>query len=128
MPGHYVNNNFDLAGFSVGCVEEDKIIDSSNVIEGNILIGIESSGAHSNGYSLIRKILDESSCSDDEKNDMAKTFLRPTHLYPSINKLLNTYSINSLSHITGGGLTEKLLQGLFLKNYVNIKIIMGTSK
>ena len=82
----------------MGCVEEDKIINTSNVVEGNILIGIESSGAHSNGYSLIRKILDESSCSDDEKNDMANTFLKPTHLYPTlINQLLNAYSINSLS-------------------------------
>ena len=122
MPGHYVNNNFDLAGFSVGCVEEDKIINSSKVEEGNILIGIESSGAHSNGYSLIRKILEESPCPDDEKNDMASAFLKPTHLYPSlINKLLNAYSINSLSHITGGGLTENLPRSIPKDLCANIK-------
>ena len=57
MPGHYIDNNFDLAGFSVGCVEEDQIILSEKVSSGNILIGIESSGPHSNGFSLIRKVL-----------------------------------------------------------------------
>ena len=57
MPGHYVDNNFDLAGFAVGCVEKDKIISSEKVSAGNILIGIESSGPHSNGFSLIRKVL-----------------------------------------------------------------------
>ena len=68
MPGHYVNNNFDLAGFSVGCVEESEIIQSNNVVPGNVLIGIESSGPHSNGFSLIRKILNESDISISEKN------------------------------------------------------------
>ena len=60
MPGHYIDDNFDLAGFSVGCVDEDKIIESKSVSEGNVLIGIESSGPHSNGFSLIRKLLSES--------------------------------------------------------------------
>lgn len=74
MPGHYIDNNFDLAGFSVGCVEEDKIIDGSAVNEGDILIGIESSGAHSNGYSLIRKILNEAECSKKEKDKLIELF------------------------------------------------------
>ena len=60
MPGHYIDNNFDLAGFSVGCVEKKNIIDKNSVCDGDILIGIESSGPHSNGFSLIRKILAES--------------------------------------------------------------------
>ena len=67
MPGHYVNNNFDLAGFSVGCVDENKIIKSQNVVPGDVLIGIESSGPHSNGFSLIRKILNESNISKSEE-------------------------------------------------------------
>jgi len=67
MPGHYVNDNFDLAGFSVGCVEESHIIQSQNVNLGNVLIGIESSGPHSNGFSLIRKVLNESKISNSEK-------------------------------------------------------------
>ena len=109
MPGHYINNNFDLAGFSVGCVDEEKIIQSKDVSIGNVLIGIESSGPHSNGYSLIRKILSESKKSDNEKADIAKKLLAPTHLYPKlILNILCDYKINSISHITGGGLTENL--------------------
>ena len=109
MPGHYVNNNFDLAGFSVGCVEESKIIKSKNVVPGNVLIGIESSGPHSNGFSLIRKILSESDISISEKKDIANKLLMPTILYPKlILKLLDNFKIKSISHITGGGLTENL--------------------
>ena len=109
MPGHYVNNNFDLAGFSVGCVDENKIIKSQNVVPGNVLIGIESSGPHSNGFSLIRKILNESNISKSEKKDLANKLLMPTMLYPKlIMKLIGSFKINSISHITGGGLTENL--------------------
>ena len=109
MPGHYVNNNFDLAGFSVGCVDESKIIQSKNVVPGNVLIGIESSGPHSNGFSLIRKILNESDISNSKKKDIANKLLLPTILYPKlIMKLLDSFKINSISHITGGGLTENL--------------------
>ena len=72
MPGHYIDNNFDLAGFSVGCVEENQVITSENVTSGNILIGIESSGPHSNGFSLIRKILDGYEGSEDIKNEIIK--------------------------------------------------------
>ena len=109
MPGHYIDNNFDLAGFSVGCVEEDKIIQSDNVREGNVLIGIESSGPHSNGFSLIRKLLNESHKSYDEKIKIVENLLKPTILYPKlILSLINEYKINSISHITGGGLTENL--------------------
>ncbi len=109
MPGHYVNNNFDLAGFSVGCVEESEIIQSNNVVPGNVLIGIESSGPHSNGFSLIRKILNESDISISEKKDIANKLLMPTNLYPKlILDLLDSFKINSISHITGGGLTENL--------------------
>ena len=109
MPGHYIDNNFDLAGFSVGCVSKDKIIKNDNVICGNVLIGIESSGPHSNGYSLIRKIIKESKVNEEEKNKIAKRCLEPTLLYPKlIMELISNYKINSLSHITGGGLTENL--------------------
>ena len=113
MPGHYIDNNFDLAGFSVGCVSKDKIIKNDNVICGNVLIGIESSGPHSNGYSLIRKIIKESKVNEEEKNKIAKRCLEPTLLYPKlIMELISNYKINSLSHITGGGLTENLPRSL----------------
>ena len=109
MPGHYVNDNFDLAGFSVGCVEESHIIQSQNVGLGNVLIGIESSGPHSNGFSLIRKVLNESKISNSEKQVIANKLLIPTTLYPKlIMKILEDFKINSISHITGGGLTENL--------------------
>ena len=109
MPGHYIDNNFDLAGFSVVCVSKDKIIKNDNVMCGNVLIGIESSGPHSNGFSLIRKIIKESKVNEEEKNIIAKRCLEPTLLYPKlIMELISNYKINSLSHITGGGLTENL--------------------
>ena len=109
MPGHYINDNFDLAGFSVGCVSKDKIIKNDNVMCGNVLIGIESSGPHSNGFSLIRKIIKESKLTEKEKTKIAKKCLKPTLLYPRlIMELISNYKINSLSHITGGGLTENL--------------------
>ena len=109
MPGHYIDNNFDLAGFSVGCVSKDKIIKKDNVKNGDVLIGIESSGPHSNGFSLIRKIIKESKTTDDEKTQVAKKCLKPTILYPRLIKdLILNYKINSISHITGGGLTENL--------------------
>ena len=109
MPGHYVGNNFDLAGFSVGCVDEDKIIQAKKTIAGNILIGIESSGPHSNGFSLIRKILKNSKTPDEEKKSIADKLLTPTILYPKlILEIINEYQINSMAHITGGGLTENL--------------------
>ena len=109
MPGHYVGNNFDLAGFSVGCVDSDKILNNENVKAGNILIGIESSGPHSNGFSLIRKIINDSETSESQKKDIAKKALMPTILYPKlIANLIQEYKINSISHITGGGLTENL--------------------
>ncbi|MDC0410549.1 phosphoribosylformylglycinamidine cyclo-ligase [Gammaproteobacteria bacterium] len=109
MPGHYIDNNFDLAGFSVGCVDEDKIIKGTDVKDGDVLIGIESNGAHSNGYSLIRKVLEHSDCSEDEKDRMVELFLKPTHLYPNLIKdLIKNYAIKGMSHITGGGLTENL--------------------
>ena len=109
MPGHYIDNNFDLAGFSVGCVEENQVITSENVSSGNILIGIESSGPHSNGFSLIRKILNDYEGSEDIKNEIIKKALVPTNLYPKvILNILKNYKINSISHITGGGLLENL--------------------
>ena len=72
MPGHYIDNNFDLAGFAVGCVDEKKIINNENTKSGDILIGIESSGPHSIGFSLIRKIINNSK---DNKEAVSYTHL-----------------------------------------------------
>ena len=109
MPGHYVGKNFDLAGFSVGCVEKNKIIDGRDIKENNILIGIESSGPHSNGFSLIRKIINDSSANEDELKRITQLALKPTHLYPNlIMRLIEKFKINGMAHITGGGLTENI--------------------
>ena len=109
MPGHYAGNNFDLAGFSVGCVDEHKILTNKSIESGDILLGIESSGPHSNGFSLIRKIISESDLDTDEYQHITEMALKPTHLYPSlILNLLSKYKINGMAHITGGGLTENI--------------------
>jgi phosphoribosylformylglycinamidine cyclo-ligase len=109
MPGHYVGKNFDLAGFSVGCVEENKVIDNTNIKENDVLIGIESSGPHSNGFSLIRKIIKDSNLNKEEYRSMIELALKPTHLYPNlIMKLVSNFDIHGMAHITGGGLTENI--------------------
>ena len=105
MPGHYAKNNFDLAGFSVGVVEKSKIIDGKNIKSGHIIIGIESSGPHSNGYSLIRSIIKKHKAPDSILN----AFLKPTHLYTApILELIKKINVKGMAHITGGGLTENI--------------------
>ena len=109
MPNHYIGKNFDLAGFSVGIVEKKLIIDSSKVRKNNIIIGIESSGAHSNGYSLINKLIKESKLSKSEKERLVKLALKPTHLYTNvILDLIKKVKVRSIANITGGGLTENI--------------------
>jgi len=122
MPGHYVGNNFDLAGFSVGIVDQNKIINGSDISNGDIIIGIESSGPHSNGYSLIRKIISESSSPNDEINTIKELALRPTILYPNlINGLLQKIEVKGMAHITGGGITENIPR--IIPKDLNIDII-----
>lgn len=109
MPGHYVGKNFDLAGFSVGCVDEDKIINNKTISAGNVLIGIESSGPHSNGFSLIRKIIKDANLSEMDFDRITEMALKPTILYPSlIINLIDKFKIHGMAHITGGGLTENI--------------------
>ena len=109
MPNHYIGKNFDLAGFSVGIVEKKLIIDSSKVRKNNIIIGIEPSGAHSNGYSLINKLIKESKLSKSEKMKLIKLALKPTHLYTNvILDLVKKVKVKSIANITGGGLTENI--------------------
>ena len=105
MPGHYAKDNFDLAGFSVGVVEKTKLIDGKSIKSGHILLGVESSGPHSNGYSLIRSILKKHTAPDS----IMRTLLKPTHLYPApILELIKKTNVKGMAHITGGGLTENI--------------------
>ena len=105
MPGHYAKDNFDLAGFSVGVVEKTKLIDGKGIKSGHVLLGVESSGPHSNGYSLIRSILKKHTAPDS----IMRTLLKPTHLYPTpILELIKKTNVKGMAHITGGGLTENI--------------------
>jgi phosphoribosylformylglycinamidine cyclo-ligase len=101
MPGMYPEGEYDLAGFCVGVVEKDKIIDGSSIKPGDALLGLASSGAHSNGYSLIRRIVGE----DKPSGDLADTLMEPTRIYVKpILKLMAAVQVKGLAHITGGGL------------------------
>ncbi len=112
MPGMYEGEDYDLAGFCVGIVEKSKIIDGSNVKAGDTLIGIASSGPHSNGYSLIRKIIEVSGVELNQKmgdTDLASALMAPTRIYVKpLLKLIKALPVNALSHITGGGLLENI--------------------
>tara|TARA_Y100000991_G_C21963771_1_gene345793 strand:+ start:848 stop:1858 length:1011 start_codon:yes stop_codon:yes gene_type:complete len=108
MPNHYVGKNFDLAGFSVGIVEKRLIIDTLNVKKNHLIVGIESSGAHSNGFSLINKLIKELR-SKSERERLIKLALKPTHLYTAvILDLLKKVKVKSIANITGGGLLENI--------------------
>ena len=105
MPGMYSGKDYDLAGFCVGIAEKDKIIDGNKVNNGDHIIALASSGPHSNGYSLIRKVLEQSSPTKAQ----LKALLKPTKIYvKSVLSLIQTYSIHAISHITGGGLLENI--------------------
>lgn len=112
MPGMYEGEDYDLAGFCVGIAEKSKLIDGSNVSENDVLIGLASSGPHSNGYSLIRKILEVSGASLTQAlgdTDLASALMAPTRIYvKSLLALFKETPVNALSHITGGGLLENI--------------------
>lgn len=112
MPGMYHDGDYDLAGFCVGVVEEDDIIDGSKVKAGDKLIALASSGPHSNGYSLIRKILEVNSTELTQTLDgvaLKDALMAPTKIYvKSILKLMESIEVNALAHITGGGLLENI--------------------
>lgn len=112
MPGMYEGDDYDLGGFCVGIVEKSKIIDGSNVKAGDTLIGIASSGPHSNGYSLIRKIIEVSGVELNQAmggTDLASALMAPTRIYVKpLLKLIKALPVNALSHITGGGLLENI--------------------
>ena len=113
MPSMYKNEEYDLAGFCVGAVERDAIIDGHTVQAGDSLIAVASNGIHANGYALIRKILENTqtdiNTSLDDNKTLADILIAPTKIYVgTINKLLQVCSIKALSHITGGGLIENI--------------------
>jgi len=112
MPGMYHGEDYDLAGFCVGVVEKTKIIDGGSVVAGDILLGVASSGAHSNGYSLIRKILQLSGADLQQPmgtTTLGQALLTPTTIYvKAMLQLFSQVRVKALSHITGGGLLENI--------------------
>jgi phosphoribosylaminoimidazole synthetase len=116
MPGMYHGNDYDLAGFAVGAVERDRVLPRRDVKEGDVILGLASSGPHSNGYSLIRRIVEMSGLSYADKapfapgTTLAEALLVPTRIYvkPLLAALKQSRGIKALAHITGGGFLENI--------------------
>ena len=112
MPGMYLAGKYDLAGFAVGVVEKSRIMDGSGIAEGDVVIGLASSGAHSNGYSLIRKIIAMKGVDLSAKfhgRALSDAILEPTRIYVKpVLKLVRSIAVKGLAHITGGGLLENV--------------------
>lgn len=112
MPGMYEGEDYDLAGFAVGVVEKSEIIDGSKVKAGDVLIGVASSGAHSNGYSLLRKVIEVSNADLNQDLDgrpLADVVMTPTRIYvKSMLALVKALPVHAMAHITGGGLPGNL--------------------
>ena len=109
MPGTYSKNKFDIAGFSLGVVESKKLLKKNNIRENDIIMAIPSSGLHSNGYSLVRKILNKKNININRNNFLKNELLKPTKIYvKEIQNLLKKSLIHGCAHITGGGLPGNL--------------------
>jgi phosphoribosylformylglycinamidine cyclo-ligase len=109
MPDMYPDGEYDLAGFCVGAVERSEMIDGGSIATGDALIGIASSGPHSNGYSLIRKVLEVAADTGIDGRSASEALLEPTRIYvKSILALMKQTTIKGLSHITGGGISENV--------------------
>lgn len=119
MPGFYPEGEYDIAGFSVGIVEKSKIIDGSRIKDGDILIGIQSSGVHSNGFSLVRKLITHMD-EDFNGKKMGEVLLTPTKIYVrTVLKLLKDFDIHGMAHITGGGFYENIPR-MFKENFTAV--------
>ena len=113
MPGMYPDGEYDLAGFAVGVVEKSKIIDGSTILPGDVVLGLASSGAHSNGYSLVRKIIERSqpdlNAPFDGERTLADVLMTPTRIYvKQVLTLMQKVDVKGMAHITGGGLLENV--------------------
>ena len=112
MPGMYPDGEYDLAGFCVGVVEKDRVIDGRGIVPGDVVLGLASSGAHSNGYSLVRRILERAQpdlAADFHGRPLADVLIEPTRIYVKpVLRLLAEVPVKGLAHITGGGLVENV--------------------
>ncbi|MDE6298589.1 MAG: phosphoribosylformylglycinamidine cyclo-ligase [Muribaculaceae bacterium] len=115
MPGMYDEDDYDIAGFTVGAVEKDKLIDCSKVKVGDVLVGIASSGVHSNGFSLVRKVVADNNLNLNEKIEesgdltLGEMLLTPTRIYcRQVHEVLKEVDVHGIAHITGGGFDENI--------------------
>lgn len=116
MPGMYSGGDYDLAGFAVGAVERDSLLPSDDMVEGDIILGLASSGLHSNGFSLVRRVVELSGLGwadpapFDETKPLGEALLEPTRIYvkPLLEAMRGTHGIKALAHITGGGFPENI--------------------
>lgn len=107
MPGMYSDGEYDIAGYTTGVVEKSRLIDGSKVAEGDVLVGIASSGVHSNGFSLVRKILADNNLSDDRET--LEWLLTPTKIYvKQVLDVIRQCNVHAVAHITGGGFDENI--------------------
>ena len=130
MPGFYPDGEYDVAGFAVGIVDKSKIIDGKNIKEGDKIIGIASSGIHSNGYSLVRKVLSPTKEKLKEKvkslgSTLGEALLKPTKIYvKTILDLKDKFEIKGISHITGGGFYENIPR--MIPEGLGVKVFKGS--
>ena len=110
MPGFYAKGEYDVAGFTVGMVDQPKMIDGSKVKSGDVIIGLASSGVHSNGFSLVRKLFPESRWTESfASSTLGETLLTPTKIYVKpVLEVLEQHDIHAIAHITGGGFIENI--------------------
>ncbi|KAL6856844.1 hypothetical protein ACP4OV_018226 [Aristida adscensionis] len=117
MPGFYADGEYDLSGFAVGAVKKDNVIDGKNIVEGDILIGLPSSGVHSNGFSLVREVLEKSGLSlsdqlprnDGIETTVGEALMAPTVIYvKQVLEVISKGGVKGLAHITGGGFTDNI--------------------
>lgn len=131
MPDFYQDGEYDMAGFSVGVVDKNKMITGANITKGNKVIGIASSGIHSNGYSLVRKVFFEkmqmkvTDFIEELGMTLGEALLTPTKIYANAcNAVLNNHQVNGIIHITGGGFFENIPR--IIPNGLGVKINVGT--
>jgi phosphoribosylformylglycinamidine cyclo-ligase len=134
MPGFYQAGEYDIAGFCVGIVERSKIIKGQRIVEGDALLGLASSGIHSNGFSLVRKVIEVSGLAWDHtpegwEESLGEAFLTPTRIYAkAVLEALERFDLRGLAHITGGGLVENVPRMFAAERMLTAQIQRGSWK
>ena len=124
MPGTYAKNKFDIAGFAVGIVEEKKILNGKKIKKDDLILAVPSSGLHSNGYSLVRKLIDIKKININKNKFLKKQLIKPTKIYvKEVLNLVNNNLLNGCANITGGGIVDNLKRILPYNLYAKINLL-----